>query len=116
PSLVAVNKNTGKVVWSDNSPGENIMDGQWSSPVAATDIHGETLVIYGGGDGWLYAFEAKGGELRWKFDGNPKSAVHKPGGRGTRGYFVATPVVSETNLYFATASTPNDTNGHRPHF
>jgi outer membrane protein assembly factor BamB len=111
PSLVAVNKNTGKVVWSDNSPGEKIMDGQWSSPVAATDIHGETLVIYGAGDGWLYAFEAKSGELRWKFDGNPKSAVFKPGGRGTRGYFVATPVVWEKKLYVAVGSNPEDGDG-----
>ena len=32
PSFLAVNKNTGKVVWQDNSPGEGIVNGQWSSP------------------------------------------------------------------------------------
>ena len=30
PSFLAVNKTTGKVVWSDNSPGDKIMEGQWS--------------------------------------------------------------------------------------
>src|SRR5262245_18096528 len=32
PSFVAVDKNTGKILWSDHSPGSNIMHGQWSSP------------------------------------------------------------------------------------
>jgi hypothetical protein len=35
PSFLAVNKNTGKVVWQDNSPGEGILHGQWSSPALA---------------------------------------------------------------------------------
>ena len=110
PSLVAVNKHTGKVVWSDNSPGDRIMDGQWSSPVAA-EVNGEMLVIYGGGDGWLYAFEAQTGALRWKFDCNPKAAVFKPGGRGDRGYLIATPVVYDHKLYAAVASNPEDGDG-----
>jgi outer membrane protein assembly factor BamB len=110
PSLIAVNKTDGKVIWSDNSPGENILDGQWSSPVAA-EANGEMLVIYAGGDGWLYAFEAKGGELRWKFDVNPKAAMFKPGGRGTRGYCIATPVVYDKKMYVAVGSNPEDGDG-----
>jgi len=35
PSLIAVDKYTGKVVWKDNSPGKNVMEGQWSNPCAA---------------------------------------------------------------------------------
>ena len=30
PSFLAVNKKTGKVEWKDNSPGKNIMEGQWN--------------------------------------------------------------------------------------
>ena len=86
------------------------MDGQWSSPVAA-EANGEMLVIYGGGDGWLYAFEAKKGELRWKFDLNPKAAVYKPGGRGNRGYLVGVPVVYDKKLYVAVGSNPEDGDG-----
>ena len=56
PSFVAVDKKTGKVVWKDNSPGDNIMDGQWSNPAYA-EVNGKPQVIFPGGDGWLYGFE-----------------------------------------------------------
>jgi outer membrane protein assembly factor BamB len=107
PSFVAINKNTGKLVWKDNSPGKNIMEGQWSSPVAAK-VKDRWLVIFAGGDGWLYAFEARTGQLVWKFDCNPKKSVFKPGGRGDRAYMVATPVVWENKVYIATGSNPED--------
>ncbi len=110
PSLIAVNKKTGKLAWSDNSPGDRIMDGQWSSPCAA-EANGEMLVIYGGGDGFIYAFEAKTGSLRWRFDVNPKAAVFKPGGRGNRGYIIATPVVYDKKLYVPVSSNPEDGDG-----
>ncbi len=110
PTLIAVNKKTGKLVWSDNSPGDRIMDGQWSSPVAA-EVDGDMLVMYGGGDGWVYAFEAKTGELRWKFDCNPKGAVFKPTGGGTRNYLVAIPVVYEKKLYIAVGREPDSGDG-----
>ncbi len=42
------------------------MDGQWTSPAYAT-VNGKGQVIFPGGDGWLYGFEAKKGELLWKF-------------------------------------------------
>ena len=32
PSFLAVNRETGKVVWQDKSPGDRILHGQWSSP------------------------------------------------------------------------------------
>src|SRR5262245_25246537 len=35
PSLIALNKRSGKLVWKDNSPGANIMHTQWSSPAYA---------------------------------------------------------------------------------
>ncbi len=32
PAIIAVNKNTGKLVWEDNSVFDKILHGQWSSP------------------------------------------------------------------------------------
>ncbi len=110
PSFVALNKTTGKLVWEDHSPGKNIMDGQWGNPAAAR-VNGQWHVYFPGGDGWLYAFEAKTGKLVWKFDCNAKKADFRPGGRGTRNYFVNTPVVWENKLYIATGRQPDDGNG-----
>ncbi len=33
PSFMAMDKHTGNILWTDNSPGENILHGQWSCPV-----------------------------------------------------------------------------------
>src|SRR5690606_16656917 len=49
PSFIAVDKNTGKVLWQDDSPGTNILHGQWSSPCYAV-IDGVPQVIFAGGD------------------------------------------------------------------
>ena len=35
PSFIALKKQTGELVWADNSPGANILDGQWASPAFA---------------------------------------------------------------------------------
>src|SRR5262249_53363729 len=89
PSFIAVNKKTGKVVWKDSSPGKNVIEGQWSSPVFA-DARGRPLVIFPGGDGWLYAFDAvKPDKFVWKFDCNPRSAKANPNNRRKwdRNYF-----------------------------
>src|SRR5262249_54296398 len=108
PSFLAINKHTGKVVWKDSSPGENIMEGQWSNPVFAK-ANGKAQVIFPGGDGWLYAFKPNNGELIWKFDCNPKASVWKPGGRGaTKNYLVATPVVHDNKLYVGVGQNPEN--------
>jgi outer membrane protein assembly factor BamB len=107
PSFIAVNKKKGEVVWKDNSPGKNIMEGQWSNPVAA-EVKGLTQVIFPGGDGWLYSFEGKTGKLLWKFDCNPKAAVFKPGGRGDRAFPIATPVIYENKLYVGVGLDPSE--------
>jgi len=62
PSFLAVDKNTGKVVWQDNSPGEGILHGQWFS-AALGAVDGVQQVFFPGGDGWIYAFNARTGEM-----------------------------------------------------
>jgi outer membrane protein assembly factor BamB len=98
PSLVCLNRDTGKVVWKDNSPGKNIMLGQYASPLVA-EINGKTQVIVPLGDGWLYAFDPETGKHLWKCDLNPKDAKWEPGGRGTKNYGLGTPVLRGNRIY-----------------
>jgi outer membrane protein assembly factor BamB len=93
-------------LWTDNSPGKNILHGQWGSPAVGV-LGGVPQVIFPGGDGWLYSFRAdrwKNGkpELLWKFDCNPKEAKWLLEGRGRRNNLVSTPVIHKERVYMAT--------------
>ena len=110
PSFLAVNKNTGKVLWQSNAPGLAIMHGQWSSPVYA-EPNGKGQIIFPGGDGWIYSFNPSDGKLLWKFDCNPKDAVYRLGGTGTRNDFIATPVVHDNKLYIGVGQDPEHDTG-----
>jgi outer membrane protein assembly factor BamB len=105
-----VNKNDGKVVWQDNSPGERIMHGQWSNP-AYSVINGVHQVIFPGGDGVLYSFEPTTGKLIWKFTCNPPEAVYELGGSGTKSDFIATPVIYDNKVYVGLGQDPEHGEG-----
>jgi RNA polymerase sigma factor (sigma-70 family) len=100
PSFIALDKNTGKLLWKDSSPGKDILHGQWSSPTYA-EIAGQKQVIFPGGDGWLRAFEPATGKLLWKFDCNPKDAV-----KSDRSDFLATAVVYQGKVYIGVGQDP----------
>lgn len=113
PSFICMNRFTGEVLWTDNSPGANILHGQWSSP--AYGVFGDVeQVVFGGGDGWLYSFDARGengqAKLLWKFDCNPKDSVYKLTG-ATRNHIIATPVVYDGNIYVAVGEDPEHGEG-----
>lgn len=110
PSFLAVDKHTGRVVWQRSDPGERILHGQWSSPAWGV-IAGRPQVVFGGGDGWCYAFEPQRGELLWKFDLNPPDAVWKIGGLGTRSSIVATPVIAGERVFLAVGDDPESASG-----
>lgn len=116
PSFFAIDRATGKkVLWTDKSPGTNILHGQWSSPTYAV-LGGQPQVIFGGGDGWLYSFDpqgdGKGGsKLLWKFDCNPKDSIYILGGRATRNHIIATPVVYDGLVYCAVGEDPEHGEG-----
>jgi outer membrane protein assembly factor BamB len=110
PSFLAVDKNKGKVLWSSKLPGRKIMHGQWSNPVY-TVANSQAQIIFPGGDGWIYSFNPRDGELLWKFDCNPRASVYKLGGAGTRSDFVSTPVVWENKLYIGVGQDPEHKKG-----
>ncbi len=115
PSFVCLDKNTGEVYWTDNSPGLNILHGQWSSPTVA-ELGGVVQVLFAGGDGWLYSFKADKGkdgkpQLLWKFDCNPKESRWELGGTGTRNNLIGTPVVYDGLVYLAVGQDPEHGEG-----
>lgn len=57
PSLIALEKSTGRLVAiEDEGISARTFHGQWSSPVAA-EFGGRPTIVFGGGDGVLYGFE-----------------------------------------------------------
>ncbi len=105
PSFIAVNKHTGKVVWQDNSPGDGILRGQWSSPALGL-VEGVMQAFFPGGDGWLYGFNARTGEKLWKFDLNPKNTP-----AGERNYGICTPVFMQGKVLMSTGQDPESGSG-----
>jgi outer membrane protein assembly factor BamB len=111
PSLIAVDKRSGDVVWSAIGAGEHVLHGQWSSPVAAT-VRGRVQVLFGGGDGWLRAYDALSGQELWRFDGNPKDARWLPRpGVLSRGFILASPVFADGRVFVAMGQSPGHGNG-----
>lgn len=115
PSFVCMNKHTGEVLWTDNSPGQNILHGQWSSPAFAI-LGGVPQVLFGAGDGWLYSFRGERTadgkpELLWKFDANPKEAKWALGTKATRNEIIGTPVVYDGLVYVAVGEDPEHGEG-----
>ena len=117
PSFIAMNRDTGEVLWTDGSPGINILHGQWSSPTHA-EFDGQAQAIFAGGDGWLYSFDPAGADgeakLLWKFDCNPKAALYSVRGRSSRNHIIGTPVVYDGLVYVAVGEDPEhgEGNGH----
>ena len=113
PSFICVNRNSGKVLWTDNSPGANILHGQWSSPaygvfdgVAKSYLAAVTAISIA-----LLA-EGKDGKpkLLWKFDCNPKASLYTLA-RATRNHLIATPVVYDGLVYIAVGEDPEHGEG-----
>jgi outer membrane protein assembly factor BamB/HEAT repeat protein len=111
PSLIAVNKHSGEVVWSAIGPGDQVLHGDWSSPVAA-NVNGRMQVLFGGGDGWLRAYDAASGHEIWRFDGNPKDARWLPRpGVLSRSSIIASPVFADGRVFVAMGQSPGHGDG-----
>jgi outer membrane protein assembly factor BamB len=113
-----MDRNNAKVLWTDKSPGVNILHGQWSSP-AYGELGGRPQVIFGGGDGYVYSFDPAGdgqgnAKLLWKFDCNPKTSLYSVSGKSERNHIIGTPVIYEGLVYVAVGEDPEhgEGNGH----
>ena len=106
PSMVAVNKKTGKLAWQANNAGERVLRGQWSSPAVGTIGDGVQTVM-GEGDGWVRGYEAVSGKKLWEFDTNPKDSVWPR----TRNEIISTPVIWQNKVYIANGQDPESGSG-----
>ncbi len=106
PSIIAVNKATGTLVWEDNSVEDRILHGQWSPPSVGT-IGGVVQVVHAQGDGWARGYEAQTGKKLWEFDTNPKEAVWPK----TRNELISTPVIAGDRVYLANGQDPEHGEG-----
>jgi len=126
PSLVVLDKNSGRLVAKDDVKiGHRMLHCNWSSPMAAR-VNGRTLIVFGGADGFLYAFEPPspnaGSEVQilkqvWSHDCNPpdfrmrdgqplpysKSNRNSPEGPSE---IIGTPVLHAGRLYVALGQSP----------
>lgn len=89
PDIIVLDKKTGRLVAGNDHPiGNAIFHGEWSSPSLAR-LKDRALVLWGGGDGFCYAFDpkpvpGKGGNLGilktvWRFDCNPPHNKYRDG-------------------------------------
>src|SRR3954470_5256324 len=125
PSFIALNKKTGEFMAEDDAHiGPRIFHGQWSSPSTAK-VNGKTLVFFGGGDGWCYAFDPKPVKSEdtsvlktvWKADCNPPEykmrdgkPIRYPAPEGPS-EVNATPVFYKNRVYVATGQDPEHGEG-----
>jgi outer membrane protein assembly factor BamB len=135
PSLIVLHKDTGRLVAADTEKiGHTVFHGQWSSPSLAV-VKGREMILWGGGDGVLYAFQpvkpgTKPGKKPvpikklWWFDCNPKDFKVDADGQpvdywdGDRSRskvppdwkgpseIIATPVLHEGRVYVAVGRDP----------
>jgi outer membrane protein assembly factor BamB len=123
PALICLDKNTGELLGVERSGiSERTFRCNWSSP-AYGEAGGRAMVVFGGGDGFCYAFEAEpvDGVLKeiWRFDCNPPQYRVNPKTKKPIKYgsskgiseVVATPVIHEGRVYVATGQNPENGDG-----
>jgi outer membrane protein assembly factor BamB len=106
PSIIAIDKTTGKLVWEDNSVEDRILHGQWSTP-SVGEIGGVMQVVHAQGDGWVRGYEALSGKKLWEFDTNPKDSVWPK----TRNEVISTPVIYDNVVYISNGQDPEHGEG-----
>ncbi len=114
PSLIALDKNTGRLVARDNENfGPKTFHSAWSSPAMGT-VNGQKQLFFAGPDGVMYAFEALAPSVSraqvhsfrkiWQFDCDPtapKENIHKYLNNRTEGPSVSygMPVFYKNRIY-----------------
>jgi outer membrane protein assembly factor BamB len=110
PSFIALDAQTGKLLWESNLPGDKIFHGTWSNPTYGV-VKGKPQIIFPGGDGWIYGLEPKTGKMIWKFNANPPGSKYILGGRGTANEVIGTAVLHGDRLYVGVGQDPEHGEG-----
>lgn len=123
PALICLDRDTGKLLGEERSGiSERTFRCNWSSP-AFGEAGGRAMVVFGGGDGFCYAFEPEpvAGVLKeiWRFDCNPsRYKVNPKTGKpikygNSKGYseICATPVIQAGRVFVATGQDPESGDG-----
>ena len=105
PHVIALDKNTGELLWENTDVGEGVLHGSWTNPAYGV-VDGRAQLVVAGGDGVVYSLDPATGEQLWQFDGNPEGAEWILGGRGTRNNILATPVIWEDKVYVGVGQDP----------
>jgi outer membrane protein assembly factor BamB len=122
PSLIVLDKRTGRLVAEDEERiGTRLFKGQWSSP-SLCQVGGKSLILFGGGDGLCYAFEpvtppadGKVATLKkvWAVDCVPPECKFRNGKpvsyRQENGpsEIIGTPAVADGRVYVTIGRDPN---------
>ena len=120
PSIIALDKKTGELLGEDDAHvGPRIFHGLWCSPSLA-QVNGRKLILWGGGDGFCYAFDpkpVKEGDTAflktvWKYDCNPpeRKKFKYPDAEGPS-EINATPVFYKNRVYVAVGQDPEHGEG-----
>ena len=128
PSLIALDKNTGKLLGEEVSGvSERVLHASWSSP-AIGKVKGMDMLAWGGGDGFAYGFDPKpvmdedeGIEILkelWRYDGNPPNYHKKENGDPIKyatykgpSEIIATTVIHDGLVYAITGQDPEHGDG-----
>lgn len=121
PALVCLDKQSGKYLAEEASGiSTRLFHGNWSSP-AYGEVNGKGQIIFGAGDGFVYAFDPappeSGDEIRpleeiWRYDCNPPEYrnVKYPDANGPS-EVIATPVFWKNRVYVAIGQDPEHGDG-----
>ncbi|MEO6740460.1 MAG: PQQ-binding-like beta-propeller repeat protein [Chthoniobacteraceae bacterium] len=126
PSFIVLDKKTGALIGEDDAKiGPHIFHGQWTSP-SAGKVDGKWQIYFGGGDGFLYGFDAnpvKEGDgnymkTAWKFDCVPEEYKKDKTGKPYKypapegpSEIIATPVVYKDKIFVAVGQDPEHGEG-----
>jgi outer membrane protein assembly factor BamB len=126
PTLCMLNKNTGELLGEEaEGVAARTMHSNWSS-AALGKVNGQDLIIFGGGDGWIYGFDsipkkAEDGinvfNTIFKYDANPPAYRNKNGKALKYATYdgpsevIATPVFHNNRVYVPIGQDPEHGEG-----
>ena len=128
PGLIALDKNTGKLLGEEISGvSERVLHASWSSP-AIGKVKDKDMLVWGGGDGFAYGFnpipvmdEDEGVAVLkelWRYDGNPPHFRHKADGSPIKyatfkgpNEIIGTTVINDGLVYIVTGQDPEHGDG-----